>query len=160
MKVIFLDVDGVLNFESCSERLNGFYFVEDSRIELLKQIVDATGAKIVLSSSWRSGWYDQDEGKETIDLDMYKGLIEKLNEHNLKLIDKTGYDLERGDEIQTWLNEWTEEPVEAFVIIDDLSGRHFHGIAEHLVQTSWKHGLQEKHVRKAIEILNTKERKR
>ncbi|MBQ6856707.1 MAG: hypothetical protein IJO13_06355, partial [Lachnospiraceae bacterium] len=106
------------------------------------------------------GWYDQDKGKETIDLDMYKGLIEKLNEHNLKLIDKTGYDLEQGDEIQTWLNEWTGEQVEAFVIIDDLSERHFHGIAEHLVQTSWKHGLQEKHVQKAIEILNTKERKR
>lgn len=57
MKVIFLDVDGVLNsqdlFERCGEELVP---IDEENIRYLKEIVDATGAQIVLSSSWRYGW--------------------------------------------------------------------------------------------------------
>ena len=52
MKVIFLDVDGVLNSaqDGYSIRLK-----TDSHLKLLQYIVKETGAKIVLSSSWRIG---------------------------------------------------------------------------------------------------------
>ena len=54
MKVIFLDVDGVLNsqqlFEKCED--DQLISVDEDNIKNLKTIVDATGAKIVLSSSW------------------------------------------------------------------------------------------------------------
>ena len=49
-KVIFLDVDGVLN---SSRTLHEDISSEDDLILNLKELVDKTGAKIILSSSWR-----------------------------------------------------------------------------------------------------------
>jgi hypothetical protein len=57
MKVIFLDIDGVLNTTSTTEMFEEYTFVEDEKVQLLKQLVTRTGAKIVLSSSWRYGWW-------------------------------------------------------------------------------------------------------
>ncbi|MFR1854625.1 MAG: HAD domain-containing protein, partial [Beduini sp.] len=56
MKIIILDIDGVLNCEYCKIKIDGVHFVMDEKIILLKQLVDRTGAKIVLSSTWRYGW--------------------------------------------------------------------------------------------------------
>ena len=56
MKVIFLDIDGVLNTEDTFRKMiDGFLDIEidEFRVEYLKKIVDATDAKIVLSSSWK-----------------------------------------------------------------------------------------------------------
>jgi hypothetical protein len=53
MKVIFLDIDGVLN---CSKTPNPrkFPYVVDKRLlARLQRLLDRTGAKVVLSSSWR-----------------------------------------------------------------------------------------------------------
>merc|ERR1712166_1221364 len=49
-KIVFLDVDGVLH--SCMARTQAELFKPDC-MHLLKQIIDATGAKLVLSSAWR-----------------------------------------------------------------------------------------------------------
>ena len=68
MKVIFLDVDGVLNsqqlFEKCED--DQLISVDEDNIKNLKTIVDATGAKIVLSSSWRYGWADGSNNLSTV----------------------------------------------------------------------------------------------
>ena len=61
MKVIFLDVDGVLNtsktFIERKEKHDktGIWDLEidEFRVEYLKQIIDATDAKVVLSSAWK-----------------------------------------------------------------------------------------------------------
>ena len=45
-RLIFLDIDGVI----CC---NNEGVLEQSKLELLRQVVDATGAKIVLSTDWR-----------------------------------------------------------------------------------------------------------
>ncbi|HEU0082413.1 MAG TPA: HAD domain-containing protein [Bradyrhizobium sp.] len=53
MKVIFLDIDGVLN---CSKTPNprGFpYIVDRKLLARFKKLLDRTGAKVVLSSTWR-----------------------------------------------------------------------------------------------------------
>ena len=53
MKVIFLDIDGVLN---CSKTANPrkFPYVVDKRLlARLQKLLNRTGAKVVLSSSWR-----------------------------------------------------------------------------------------------------------
>lgn len=47
VKVIFLDVDGVLNRETTAGKF------EDECVEALKYIVSKSGAKVVLSSTWR-----------------------------------------------------------------------------------------------------------
>ena len=53
MKVIFLDVDGVLNSQQLFEKSEDAQLisVDEENIKNLKKIVDATGAKIVLSST-------------------------------------------------------------------------------------------------------------
>ena len=57
MKIIFLDVDGVLNSQDLLERCGEDKLVpiDEENIRCLKEIVDETGAEIVLSSSWRFG---------------------------------------------------------------------------------------------------------
>ena len=88
MKVIFLDVDGVLNsqslFERCGEELVP---IDEENIQYLKAIVDATNAKIVLSSSWRYGWAEHSDGVQ----DWCSLLVDTLQKYQLKIIDKTEY---------------------------------------------------------------------
>lgn len=52
-KYIFLDIDGVLATPKSIEGVGGAWKIEDEKQEILKRIIDSTGAKIVLSSSWR-----------------------------------------------------------------------------------------------------------
>ena len=55
MKVIFLDIDGVLNSRAYDRKRNWNEQsdIDETRLTLVKEIVDATEAKIVLSSTWR-----------------------------------------------------------------------------------------------------------
>ena len=70
MKVIFLDIDGVLNTKETYDnmyRTHGFLSamevpIDKFRLEYLKTIIDETDAKIVLSSSFRHFFIKQ-EGK-------------------------------------------------------------------------------------------------
>ena len=60
--VIFLDIDGVLNSAAYDrERTDKDGNIDVSRLALLKRIVDAADAQIVLSSSWREYWEPEDE---------------------------------------------------------------------------------------------------
>ena len=51
MKVIFLDVDGELTYMNYTNHSTAHIDIE--KVKLLRQICDATGAKVVISSSWR-----------------------------------------------------------------------------------------------------------
>ena len=64
-KVIFLDIDGVLNDES-TKSFKKKIFVEEIRVKRLKDIVQATQAKIVMSSSWRHYFKLYNENPESI----------------------------------------------------------------------------------------------
>lgn len=155
MKVIFLDIDGVLNFKDCNAIFDGYYFVSDEKLKLLKEIIDCTGAKIVLSSSWKNGWMQEDMGISSEESKRFIALEEKMNEFRISLFSKTpntnsGY---RGDEIKLWLESWDGEKVTEFVIIDDMDDMK--PFLDKLVRTSFlKGGLQHEHVEKAIKILN------
>lgn len=140
MKVIFFDVDGVLNYAGTGAKV-----IED-KVKLLKEIVDRTDAKLVLSSDWRYWWGTDDE-----DFDL---LTDTLGKFDMELIDKTpitkhGY---RGVEIHQFLNEWTGEPIEKFVILDDNDDMKPY--MDRLVQTSFMNGLEKEDVEKAVELLN------
>lgn len=139
MKIIFLDIDGVLNYENSKSK------VEDEKVKLLKEIVDRTGAKIVLSSDWRC-WLDKPD--EDIGL-----LLDRFRKYGLEIfsttpITKHGY---RGAEIYQWLNEWTGETVERFIILDD--NMDMKPYMDRLVQTDYKCGLCRKEVKMAVKML-------
>ena len=53
MKVIFLDIDGVLNCEKTPNPRKFPYVVDRKLLARLKRILFRTGAKVVLSSTWR-----------------------------------------------------------------------------------------------------------
>src|SRR5882757_8472983 len=53
MKIIFLDIDGVLNCKSTPNPRNFPYIVDPKHLKRLKRLLDRTEATIVLSSTWR-----------------------------------------------------------------------------------------------------------
>ena len=107
IKVIFLDIDGVLNVYCESRDKYGCNF-HPHFVDNLKHIIDETDAKIVISSSWKADglitikkmWLDRNLPGEVID------------------ITEGRPDRKRGNEIQQWLDKHKEEIVD-YVIIDD-----------------------------------------
>ena len=156
MKVIFLDIDGVLNYNGCRDVVGGVYFVNDDKIKLLKQIIDRTDAKVVLYSTWRFGWFYKDKDANSIQAEDFIRLENKLKEYDITFLSRTPVSEERyrGTEVDMWLKNWGGEPVEAFVILDDENDMKPY--MKHLVQTSWETGLCQKDVDKAVKILGEK----
>ena len=150
MKILFLDFDGVLNnADHRASYGNVAAGIERTKLPLIKNIVDSTGAKIVLTTSLRTFW-DKDSAK----CDYYGQVInDEFAKHGLEIYDKTPV-LENGsreDEIFQW---FVDNPgVKNYVAIDDgfLSAGFLNN---HFVQTSDKVGLEDEHVKKAIDILN------
>lgn len=156
MKVIFLDIDGVLNCRFTREKYRGYPFVMGRKIEMIKHLVEETGARIVLSSSWRKGWYDMQSGRiKTIETELYIALRNELQNYLLEIMDYTPViaNNKRGEEIEQWLREWDGEPIESFVILDDMNGQYLRPHANRLVRTSINEGLQTVHVELAKKIL-------
>ncbi len=153
MKIIFLDIDGVLNFNGCRERIDTIYFVNDKKLRLLKWIVGRTNARLVLSSTWRLGWFDRDKGLENEEVLIFNRLEEKFKEYGLSFLSKTPVAESgcRGHEIRAWLYGWEGEPIESFVILDDNCDMEpYKG---HLVQTSFWHGLRIRDALRAVRML-------
>ena len=145
---IFLDVDGVLNniFTNTRTR-SGYIFVEDFLIKHLKHIIEVTDAKVVLSSTWRWGYWASGSDRQD-----YLELIDKLASFNIKIFDITPAfsDNDREQEIIWWLEHKSNG--DNFVILDDVD--YFVDLHDHFVKTDPELGLTAKEVEKAIEILN------
>ena len=151
MKVIFLDVDGVLNSIDSEDRLGAFIGIDYAGVKLLREIVDKTGAKIVLISSWKLKWHKNKESQSNL----ANYLDQRLEEENLSIIDKTEDNLfNRGEGIINWLST---HPTESWIILDDEAFDYEEcGIMPHLVKTSfYDGGLKDTHVELAINLLNT-----
>jgi hypothetical protein len=59
----------------------------------------------------------------------------------------------RGHEIERWMVENKHLEIESFVILDDMGPGAFAHMAPYLVRTSWANGLQEHHIKAAIDML-------
>ena len=151
MKIIILDIDGVLNCSESKSRCGSFIGIDNKKVKLLSQIVYETGAKIVLSSSWRVGW---DKNSELCDSHgVY--LNNKLRRSNLFILDRTKSLSCRGEEIKQWIDSHN---VEEWVVLDDEMFRDYKelGILEHLVKTTFygeSGGLRDEHAKQAVKIL-------
>ena len=113
-KILFLDIDGVLNstkfFESNSMKCSKDDHIDLGAVVILKRILNKTNAKVVLSSSWR--------GHE----DNHKIIKENVCD----FIDITPRCCEgiRGVEIYKWINKnykWEERKKLKYAILDDDS---------------------------------------
>ena len=164
MKLVFLDFDGVLNsfdkhidadVKHCDwnpETLTAFGIsleIHTEFVERVNRITDATGALIVVSSSWRIGY-----------LADWADVVIHLHNCGLKgfIVGRTprGEHLNtRGREIEAWFEEHPDEKVEAFIVLDDND--KMESLADNWILTDHTKGLQDEHVKRAIEILGRKE---
>ena len=126
MKVIFLDIDGVIALP-----VPGRKTVLPSRacIEQLNRVTDATGAKIVLSSGRR---FNPDIETTLAEWGVRGEIIGRTP------IVGNGLGGNHAEEIGTWLANCLE-PVETFVILDDdpIDGE----LQSKAVSTNWATGL-------------------
>jgi len=151
MRVIFLDIDGVLN-SAVYDRERGWDDgnIDESRMRLLADIVEETEAVIVLTSSWRRHWWPDPGDCDAMGREIHEVFVR----NGLTIYDKTGEDWNRAREIQNWLDDYSDE-VESFVILDDIFGG-WGALEDHLVQTNYRigRGLEVEHAQQAIQILN------
>lgn len=100
MKVIFFNVDGVLNFpESDAVAPSGKKGIAEARVKDLKKIVTDNGARLVLIGSWRKDW-DFDDSKCTND-GIY--LNKKLDRRGLHILDKIKDELSDTEGVTDWI---------------------------------------------------------
>lgn len=145
-KIIFLDVDGVLNYRYCPDRItreNGklskLMGLSSLHIYLLNKILKETGADIVLSSTWRKHDFTFDY--------LVKGGI---HEWAKRYLGNTGHRSERGDEILDWLKE--NNFTGKYAVLDDI---RCNGIpAANMFNINGDIGLTEQNVVDIINFLN------
>lgn len=155
MKVIFLDIDGVLNFDDTEARLpDGCLGIAEAPLKKLKKIVHETGARIVLSSSWRKFWAINDEIFDGIDKLNNEYLVKKLGRHGLHIMDKIGGQSSstRYQDIKDYLA--CRSNISHYVVLDDEVFEGYMLIQDHLVITNHFMGLTDDDVELAIRILN------
>lgn len=142
MKVIFLDIDGVLitRLDCLNRRTHDP--PEKPRVDLLNQLLLSTDAKIVVSSSWRTGQTPKQLGKLLTSWGVIPG----------RVIDKTGHGMSRGEEIQEWLGE--HPTVTSFIVIDD-DVFDMGNILPRVVKTTFVDGLRPEHIEMAIKMLRS-----
>ena len=155
MNVLFLDIDGVMNSEEYYYALPEAEMlavpIDPACVKRLKYIVDRTGAKIVLSSSWRTGW-DKDPARMKED----GRILEKIfSEYDLTIYDKTPVSplRKRTVEIDMWLKKHAGK-VKRYVILDDCDyDWKDYGMGRHWVATDFaKSGLTDQKAEEVISL--------
>lgn len=170
-KFAFVDVDGVLNHEiwftsdECKkvtkERVdqNDYRRWFDPRcVALLNYLTDETGAKIVVSSSWRGGRTIDDLKKLFSDVGITGEVIDKTPKLHFSGLEDYKYSVPRGCEIKAWLetnkNILGDKMSKAnYVILDDDSDMLLWQREKFLHVDSYC-GLTYNVINKAIQILN------
>lgn len=147
MKVLFLDIDGVINRFKFYEHGGLDCTLDKDCIARLSNIVKQTGCVIVISSTWKYSNTLMDTLEEELFPFLPKGCIAGCTPNNVL----RPY---REEEIQQYLKE--HPYIKNYVIVDDydfelksfLNGGH-------CVITDALKGLTEKDANKCIEILNS-----
>lgn len=147
-KVLFLDIDGVVNCAHTRERHRGFIGIDPYMALLVGSMIDRTGVTVVLSSSWRH----------------FEGGVDEVNKQVWKIMDVTptitatpentkvgtSSHVPRGYEIKAWLDKHPE--VTKYAIVDDDSDM----LEEQLpnfFKTTWQTGITPEIIAKIEEHL-------
>jgi hypothetical protein len=139
MKVLFLDVDGVLNNRSSLRVYQPRVLFElDGRlVDRLKEILEKSDCELVLSSAWRL----IDGGREFLESSIGKKFLGETERFN-------GC---RGEEIQHWLKSHPE--VTTYAIVDD-DGDMLESQLRNFFQTDPEYGLTDTMVYRITYHLN------
>ena len=162
IKVIFLDIDGVLNSnfwnDNHQREISEGILIDEEKVKILALLVKRTNAKIVLHSGWRI-WFDsklkplRTEAARLLDIFAKEGLsIDGLTpDLTTEEIRKTKkFSLVKAEEILLWLKNNTD--VSRWVVLDDLV-LHNIQIEKHQIMPDQTIGLTLEDVEKAEQIL-------
>lgn len=161
-RVIFLDIDGVLNAEFWNEshqkEISDGQLIDRDKVKLLAQLIDRTDAQIILHSGWRF-WFDEErkplrkEAERLVEMLAGEGMAiagftPDLTTEEIRRTKK--FSLVKADEILLWLK--IHEDVEGWVVLDDLE---LHNVCVRALQvkTDPTVGLTLEDVDEAVEIL-------
>jgi hypothetical protein len=142
MKVIFLDIDGVCNCSSTTDRLGRYTGIDQDKVDLLKDIVDKTDAYIVVSSTWRI----HKEFMEYLEKRLGEDLWKRYLGDTINILYGT-----RFEEIDDWLSK---NKVDNFIVLDDDHIDSLINFDKHFVQTWFADGLTREIADKCILKLN------
>lgn len=169
-RIVFLDIDGVLNSEPfLAERVRirnemrekgqlqeprhplvwWSEQIDTASVLVLNQILEKSGADVVMSSAWRC-MLEPEPMREVL---VSRGFRGKIIGSTPELWSKFGRNeiilpACRGDEIQAWLDH---HPADASLILDDRDDMG--KLRPWLLQIDPMEGLREKHVGPALERL-------
>ena len=161
-KVLFLDIDGVLNSnfwnDSHKTEISDGTLIDEEKIKLLASLVKETDSEIILHSGWRF-WFDTElkplctEANKLVELlekeNLYiSGVTPDLTTEEIRKTKK--FSLVKADEILLWIN--LHNCVTEWVVLDDLDLHNEH-IRRHQVKTDPTIGLTLENVRQAKKIL-------
>lgn len=158
MKVIFLDVDGVLNSKNWNtkhqEEIDAGILIDRSKVELLSELIKKTKANIVLHSGWRF-WFDSEIHPIRKESEIFFGMLltENINiyditpDHRTEEIKRTNkLSLVKAGEILQWLSE--HDNVRRWVVLEDLD-LHNIKVENHQIRTDSKVGLTLEDIKEA-----------
>lgn len=148
--IIFLDMDGVLvTRESikAGKKLGTSAKLHQPCVSALNWLTDQTGAKIVVSSTWRFSGLEfmQQRLRES----GVTGEVIDTTPKMLREVGKLVIAARRGHEIGDWLLRHPE--VKSFVILDDDDDMA--GLKGHLVQSTMEDGLTMELAKRALTVL-------
>jgi hypothetical protein len=163
-KLIFLDLDGVLctwdsqggDSDKWEESYDKYKFAPLNKdcVARLNRFVDETGAKVVISSSWRKGSSEAFRQLKSYLEDIYgvKGIVGRTTDMP---------DMIRGDEIHSYLvnNYGSRDPLAPtyepkYVIFDDDDDMGYLSPRLILIEGGMNYGLQDDHIDRARVMLN------
>ena len=156
MKVIFLDIDGVLNTAGSPE--NGGELIDHKKVEALSGLVEKTGAAVVLSSGWKL-MFDSEmrplTGEATLLFDAFLkfgvSIYGKTPDLSTQEIRKThAFSKVKAKEIKAWLS--ARGDIDGFIVIDDLD-LNDEFINSRRVCVDGAFGLSDEDIRLAINML-------
>lgn len=148
MKVVFLDIDGVLVTARLLKQRNGRQKCADGQaVAALNRLTKETGASIVISSSWR--FCGQNEMQAILDFWEVDARIVGITPDLTRKEGRIYTAVPRGHEIQEYLTAHPE--IDSFVILDDECDMAHLG--PFMVKTKFNCGLTEADADKASQIL-------
>lgn len=166
-KYIFLDIDGVMNNEfDILEKMHDdvkrydrddVHFCDEAW-DKLATLCKKTGAKIILSSSWRHGLIKDERGRIVVankNNSLATRLLDYFNKYKIQLVGLTGLGRDgcRGLQILDYVTENFNSMTDEWIVLDD----EIFDIKEHLpmervFKTSFKTGLTDEICRNILEF--------
>jgi len=160
MKIIFLDIDGVLVTYASVDKTaaipklktdpeNNRHLPHVPAMNNLNRIIKETGAELVLSSTWRYLEGLDNTNNHFVKYGLTKRCMDETPSLDRQMENGLWLNVQRGDEIIKWMEGRT---IESFVILDDDSDMS--DVKHRLVKCSMDHGLTDELADKAIKMLN------